>query len=547
MSVKMKRANHAEEAGKVPFIHSIRFRIIVLIAAIVLGMTAVLLLLNTFMVEPFYLSTQRKDMIQAYSDVGSVMNEYTEGTITKDEMTNQLDQMMSPYSVDLVIVNSSWDVIYSNTRDAEIMLKRIQQTVLGQIPMKPDDDSGEETPEEESGNEIIEETDSYTLQKSYDSRLNDTFYELWGTYGNSTSVLMRMPLLSIRDTIDMTNHFIQLAGILILVIGLVAASGFSGLISKPIKKLSNIASRMSSLDFNVRYEGHDKSEIGVLGQNINEMSQNLEEAIEELKSANTELQRDIERKTKIDNMRKEFLSNVSHDLKTPIALIQGYAEGLKDGIADDPESSAYYCDVILDEAKKMNTLVRRLLDLNQIEFSNEKPIMKRFDLAQLLHDNVAANQLEAEKKGITLIYEGPEKGIDAWSDETKVDEMVTNYLSNAIHYASGRKQVRVWETEEGTNRRVHVFNTGSQIPEEEIDRIWEKFYKVDKARTLEYGGNGIGLSIVKAICDSYGKQYGVLNHPDGVEFWFDVDGSALSEPELSSKDKQEKISDKKES
>lgn len=527
------------KAGQVSYFHSIRFRITLLIAAIVLGMTAILLLLNTFMVEPYYMSRKQKDMARAYSTVGTVMSNYMDGTITKDGATKQLDQMTSPSSVELVIVDSSWNVIYSNARDQDLMLKKIQDTVLGQISILPesgDGDSGKDS-EKDSGKgkfgkiEIIEKTDSYTLQKAYDSRLNDTFYELWGTYGNSTSVLMRMPLLSIRSTTNMTNRFIQLSGVLILIIGLIAAQGFSGLISKPIRSLSDIAARMSALDFNAHYEGNDKSEIGMLGQNINEMSHNLEEAIEELKSANTELQRDIERKTKIDNMRKEFLSNVSHDLKTPIALIQGYAEGLKDGIADDPESSAYYCDVILDEAKKMNTLVRRLLDLNQIEFSTEKPVMKRFDLAELLYDCVSANRLAAENSGIELIYEGPERGIDAWSDKTKVDEMITNYLSNAIHYAAGRKQIRVWETEVGADRRVHVFNTGNPIPEEETDRIWEKFYKVDKARTLEYGGNGIGLSIVKAICDSYGKQCGVINHSDGVEFWFDVDGSALSETE----------------
>ncbi|MCH4030526.1 MAG: HAMP domain-containing histidine kinase [Lachnospiraceae bacterium] len=508
------------DSEKVSLVHSIRFRITALIGAIVLGMTCTLLLLNTFMVEPYYLSTKRKDMVTAYGEVNSVMNDYMSGAISKDDTTKQLDQMVSPYSVNLVIVDSSWEVIYSNTRDAGMMLQKIQETVLGGIPLR--DGEGDN-----NNVTIIEKNDSYTLQKSYDARLNDNFYELWGTYGNGTTLLMRMPLLSVRDTIVMTNRFIQIAGILIFVIGLVTASGLSGFISRPIKHLSEIASRMSSLDFDVRYEGHDRSEIGVLGRKMNDMSESLEETISELKSANTQLQRDIERKTEIDNMRKEFLSNVSHDLKTPIALIQGYAEGLRDGIADDPESSAYYCGVILDESKKMNIMVRRLLDLNQIEFGNEKPVMKRFDLAQLLHDCVSANRLTAQKDGIELVYEGPESGIDAWSDETKVDEMITNYLSNAIHYAAGRKQIRVWETDEGTNRRVHVFNTGNPIPDEETNRIWEKFYKIDKARTLEYSGNGIGLSIVKAICDSYGKQCGVLNHQDGVEFWFDVDGSAL--------------------
>lgn len=518
----MHRQNKSSEKQKGKFYNSIRFRITALIAIIVALMITVLLLINTFFVGPYYLESKRKEMVSSYNDVGAIMDEYTAGDLSQDELTEQLDQLTSPYTIDLVVVDSSWEILYSNSRDAEIMLNRIQETVLGGISLE-----GSSMPRQEA--ETIEKTSSYIIQKAYDDRLKDDFYELTGTYGNGTSVLMRKPLLSIQDTTALTNRLIQLTGILIFVIGIIAASVLSGLISRPIRHLSEIASRMSRLDFNARYEGHDHSEIGVLGQNMNTMSDNLEAAIEQLKSANAQLQRDIERKSKIDKMRKEFLSDVSHDLKTPIALIQGYAEGLKDGIADDPESSAYYCDVIVDEAKKMNAMVRRLLDLNQIEFSTERPIMQRFDLAKLLNDVVSANQLTAEKKQIQLTYEGPESGIDAWSDEMKVDEMVTNYLSNAMHYALGPRQVRVWISKEGSNERVHVFNTGQPIPEEELDHIWEKLYRIDKARTLEYGGNGIGLSIVKAICNSYGKECGVINHKDGVEFWFDVDGQAVDD------------------
>ena len=225
-------------------------------------------------------------------------------------------------------------------------------------------------------------------------------------------------------------------------------------------------------------------------------------------------------------MRTEFLSNVSHELKTPIALIQGYAEGLKEGIFDSPESMDFYCDVIIDEASKMNVMVKKLLTLNQLEFGNESLEMNRFDIVELVEAIVTANELRASQQGITIEFNPDEKHIDVWSDEYKIEEVVTNYLSNAINHCEFEKKIviRIGKVEDCV--RVYVYNTGKHIPEEDIERIWDKFYKVDKARTREYGGNGIGLSIVKAIMDSYGNSFGVSNVEGGVEFWFDLDGKA---------------------
>ena len=277
-----------------------------------------------------------------------------------------------------------------------------------------------------------------------------------------------------------------------------------------------------------RYEGHDKGEIGILGESMNDMSAKLESNIAQLKAANLELQRDIDKKNKIDQMRTEFLSNVSHELKTPIALIQGYAEGLKEGITDDPESMDFYCSVIIDEASKMNTMVKKLLTLNQIEFGNEELVMERFDIIELVSSVVNANELRANQKGIKMIFNQTDEHIDVWSDEYKIEEVITNYISNAINHCDFDKIIEVnVKKVDNDNVRVSVFNTGKNIPDEDINNIWGKFYKVDKARTREYGGNGIGLSIVKAIMDSYGKQYGVRNLENGVEFWFDLDAKSM--------------------
>lgn len=293
-------------------------------------------------------------------------------------------------------------------------------------------------------------------------------------------------------------------------------------ITRPISELTKLSEKMSDLDFDARYQSRAGNEIDVLGDNFNKMSRKLESTISELKSANNKLQKDIEDKIKIDEMRKEFLDNVSHELKTPIALIQGYAEGLNENISDDPESREFYCEVIMDEASKMNKLVKNLLTLNQLESGKDAPVMERFDIVSLIRGVLGSMHIMIEQKEATVIFEETEP-VYVWADEFKIEEVVTNYTSNALNHLDGERKVEIKVLQEEECVKVTVFNTGTPIPEEDIPNLWNKFYKVDKARTREYGGSGIGLSIVKAIIESMNQKYGVCNYDNGVEFWFTLD------------------------
>jgi signal transduction histidine kinase len=148
--------------------------------------------------------------------------------------------------------------------------------------------------------------------------------------------------------------------------------------------------------------------------------------------------------------------------------------------------------------------------------------MQRFDITEVIRGVISANSLLVSSNNITLSFEEKESCY-VWGDEFKVEEVITNYLSNAIHYAAGEKNIRVFYEKNEGKLRVCVYNSGSNIPEEELDKVWIKFYKVDKARTREYGGSGIGLSIVKAIMDSFHQECGVYNVADGVVFWMELE------------------------
>lgn len=546
--------------------HSIKFKITLLLTIIITSLVILLLLMNNTLSEKFYFADKQDCMLDTYSKIDQIMNDYDAGTVSETQMSDNIEQITTSAAISVIIVNSDWTTVYANTNGEQDILNRLMMSIFNkdifneavpgngsseekfykEAPEMPQEEDSQEPSEWEKKNgerggisinmagsgieekrDIILETDKYTLQKIYDSRLSDDYYELWGTLTNGDSIMMRIAIQGIKDNVSISNTFITYVGIGILIVGIVVAYIFSVYITRPIKQLSDIAERMSKLDFDVKYEGRDKSEIGLLGNSMNNMSLKLEENISQLKSANKELQRDIERKVKMEEVRTEFLSNVSHELKTPIALIQGYAEGLKEGISDDPESMDFYCDVIIDEANKMNHMVKKLLTLNQIEFGNEELVMERFDIIELITSIVNANELRASQQGIQIIFAQREEHIDVWSDEYKIEEVVTNYITNAINHCDHEKRIEIKVIRKGDDVRVTVFNTGKNIPEEDIPNIWQKFYKVDKARTREYGGNGIGLSIVKAIMDSYGKEYGVANKSNGVEFWFDLDSKAM--------------------
>jgi len=541
-------------------IHSIKFKITLLLVVTVTCLVAMLIGFNSFFSEKVYMNRKQKSMVSSYENVNDIMQKYTDSQIDKDTMCADMENISTAKGISVLVVDSSWCTIYVSTQGDDSMIERLRMSIFnGDIfknsgtsekapePKNPADDSVTDNPADAddkkdhkkrfddiidmSGTSLVENrtiissNDKYTLQKVYDERLGDYYLEIWGTLDNGYSIILRTPIQGIKDNVNISTTLIKYVGGAILIVGIISAFVVSTYITRPIKQLSDIAERMSEMDFDARYEGSDKGEIGLLGKSMNNMSEKLEHNIAELKKANLELKKDIDKKEKLEIMRTDFLSNVSHELKTPIALIQGYAEGLKEGITDDPESMGFYCDVIMDEANKMNTMVKRLLTLNQIEFGNDEPDMERFNINELIASVVDANAIRAGQKNMSIVFDNRNEQNFVWADEYKTEEVLINYISNALNHCDGKQaiEVRTSKSEDGATLTVTVYNSGRNIAEEDLERIWEKFYKTDKARTREYGGNGIGLSIVKAIMESMGQEYGVRNVSDGVEFWFTLD------------------------
>lgn len=534
---------------------SLRVKLSVTLMATVLVTMITSVLVNNFFLVDYYISGKQKSLVSAYSQINQLYNTFG---VTYDSGNNESGEASEDETTDIYEwfgkggLASLSDFLdfelsleqLSQSNNMGILLYRIQnKRVINQKTVydmqvlfsSSGSNSSSETGVEnfsiyrdyiqsEDRTEISSESEKYALQKIYVSRMDSYYIYLIGTLDNGDYIMLRASVESIQESAQISNQFFIYVTICVSCVSFLAMLFISKRFTEKIVDLAKITQKMSHLDFAQKYPVETEDEIGILGNSINTLSETLEKTLGELKSANVQLKRELEQKVQIDEMRKEFLSNVSHELKTPIALIQGYAEGLQENINDDEESREFYCEVIMDEASKMNVLVKKLLDLNQIEFGTETLTMEHFDIVSTI-DNILSNaEILFRQKEATLRFNAKNE-IYVWGDVYLVEEAFTNYMSNALNHVDGDKIIEVKVEKTGNVVRISVFNTGARIPKEDIEQIWVKFYKVDKARTREYGGSGVGLSIVKATMERLGQQYGVENRENGVEFWFTLDAS----------------------
>lgn len=544
LAERFRKDKEKKRQKRGPGFHSLREEFTLLFFVLMAGMVLVIYLANSFFLEKFYIRNKQQALVNAYSSINAAAKA---NEITSDEFDVELLQITSRDSIGCIIMSDESRTMKCYAQDPGTMLRRMWDNLLYDEESEEAASSASSAAGSAGSSEsaaaasttgtVPEDSDtryqvvktisasaSQRLQVVLDTRTNSQSMEMWGILGDGSFYLLRTPIESITNDTRIANQFILYVGILAIIGGVFIAMALGNRISRPIRALSDISQRMKQLDFSARYEGKDQNEIGELGDNINDLSSTLEQTISELKTANNQLQRDLQQKEQVETFQREFISNVTHELKTPIALIQGYAEGLQDAVADDEESRQFYTEVIIDEAGKMNQMVLKLLALTHLEFGQTDVNIEHFDAVEMINSYLSSAGLLAKDKDVKVNVQ-KSAPILVWSDRFLTEEVFQNYYSNALNHVEGDKVIDIKFTKKENAVRISVFNTGKPIPEDSLDRIWEKFYKVDKARTRAYGGSGVGLSIVKAIMDLLHQNYGVINYDNGVEFWFELDTS----------------------
>lgn len=483
---------------------SVRFKLFFTMCVVILVIILSLVLINSIVLENFYIYSKTATIKQVYQKV----NDYYNTENTNVDLETELKKIAYKNNFDILIKTDTNLIIF--TSDREFLSSTYILKDINEIKSKS-----------------IEENETKINVKVTTDEVNNISYMfLTGILDNGYVLYIRMPISPIEESVKISNTVLLMIGGITLVVAGIIASFISRKFTNPILQLNDIANKMAKLDFSKKYRITDtEDEINELGRSINTMSDKLEATIKELQKNNIELEKDIEEKSKIDEMRKQFISDVSHELKTPIALIQGYAEGLIENVNSDEESRKFYAEVILDETNKMDKLVKQLLELMKLEYGKREFDNEKFNINELINEVLRKCSVMINEKNIKVYFENKEP-IYVYADEFYMDQIITNYLTNAIKHAEEvEKETKIEiKVEKVSNKiRVSAFNTGENIPEEDLQRIWGRFYKLDSSRNRQDGGSGIGLALVKAIMNNYQNEYGVENKKNGVEFYFDMD------------------------
>lgn len=488
---------------------SVKVKLFITLSLTILIIIIFLIIMNSFALENFYLYNKKKTLKEVYETI----NNYYHDPDQDGDIEAKLEKISVKNNFDILVKDNNGINVYTTNKNFSSVIGTINDMV-DRFNM--------------SSNQELEKNDKFSIKKQKDLRNGLSYIMLSGELDNGYYLYIRIPVTSIQDSVSISNNFLLLIAGFTILISAIILSIISKKFTEPILELNYIAKKMSNLDFSYKYKvTNAKDEINDLGKSINIMSEKLEKTIKQLRNTNIELERDIEEKSKLDEMRKTFISDVSHELKTPIALIQGYSEGLLENVNNDDESRKFYAEVILDETNKMDRLVKKLLELMKLEYGKREFNNTTFNIAELEREVIRKSKVMIDEKKVKVEFE-EDKKVNVIADDFYIEQVLTNYFTNAIKNVkeiNGEMLIKISNIIDYDRKKVcvKIFNTGEKIKEEDMYRIWNRFYKVDESRNREDGGTGIGLAFVKAIMNNYQNDYGVKNLENGVEFYFELD------------------------
>ena len=351
----------------------------------------------------------------------------------------------------------------------------------------------------------------FSNPKKFVFKLADTSFSLdkeltiITSYNKNQLLVISTPFSSVKEPVNVITSFHLKIVITALFLGYILSIILSRVITTSIITMGETAKRVAKLDFSQEFKSYSNDEIGVLGENLNIMSRQLKYSIDQLRE-------DIEKERKIDKMRKEFISNVSHELKTPIAIINNYCEGLKEGIADDKDTADFYLDIIMEETENMNKLVQSLLFLSRAERGYLSFTSEPFNIQEIIEnevkraENSSGGKYTVDIKIQDSIFHG---------DKEQLSTVIKNLIENSFKYTEPEGTISILVE----NNKFSITNT-SNITEKEIGSIWQPFYRADKARDRKLG-TGLGLAIVKEILENHNLKFGVYKSENNITFWFE--------------------------
>lgn len=321
------------------------------------------------------------------------------------------------------------------------------------------------------------------------------------TKGREVILYIFSPLFPVESTVEILSNQLKYVTLISLALAFGLSLLISSWISRPIANITKSASKLAQGNYGVVFEGGQYSEITQLADTLNYTSREL---------------------AKADNLQKDLIANVSHDLRTPLTMVKSYAEMIRDLSGDNPEKRAAHLQVIIDEADRLNLLVADLLMLSKMQSGVETLHMTKFCLKDTIEGLLNSYRILSEQDGYNFIL-NCDPNIIVTGDESRIKQVFSNLINNAVRYSDEDKNITITATDKKDSILCQVSDRGQGIPEEELEHIWERYYKSSSNHSRNTAGTGLGLSIVKEILVLHKASYGVSSKPhEGSTFWFEL-------------------------
>ena len=464
---------------------SIRTKLFLSLCIIVIAIIISLILLNNFVLRKFYEYNKEKQLENVYQTI----NEYYNDDSSQKNLSDELDKIAINNNFDILIRSDENVSIYSSNKDFYSAIGEMIISILR---------------EEKNQSDVLERNEKYTISKYSDSKTKINYIMLVANLDNSYHLYIRMPVTSIDESVKISNEFLSIIAIFVIIIGGTVLSVVSRRFSEPIVELNQIAKKMANLDFSQKYKSsYANDEVDMLGNSINKLSTTLEETIRQLQNNNTQLERDIEEKSQIDEMRKSFVNTMIHELKRPVQTLKMCIAFLNNkSMRTDERAMDEVVKDSMFELDNLSAYLAKVRDMTRADYEHTPLHIRTFDLRETVDKLIRLVNVPTNKK-VTIHPHYEMKSTLVTADPVHIANIISNLIENAIKYSGKEVRIDLSCIQKEHTLTIQITDNGIGIPPAEQSKVFDKFYRGNHIPDRNIPGIGLGLSYVKLLTEAH--------------------------------------------
>lgn len=466
---------------------SVTWKIFVYFLAFSLIMLVLLWLFQIVLLNDFYSTIKTKDLFSTAQTI--------EKNINSDSLETTIENLSNKNDICILLYKEPYELVYSSEVQMNCIIHKIPSSLLYSLSLKSLDEN----------DQYFEQFNPENKQKSYFSSNrkreipnSSLLIRRFKDVNDSSYILILNSVIEpVVSTTSTLRTQLSCITIIMLILSFILSLAISKKISKPIININNSAKKLST-EYNIKFNDSGYTEITELANTLTKASSEL---------------------SKVENLRRELIANVSHDLRTPLTMITGYAEVMKDIPGENtPEN----IQIIIDEAKRLTSLVNDVVEMSKNQNSEQELHLETFNLTECISKILERYNKLTENDGYTITFDKNED-VFVNADNLKITQVIYNLINNALTYTGEDKVVKIVQTVSNDKVKIEIKDTGEGINPDEIDYVWDRYYKAKGNHKRAQVGTGLGLAIVKGVLELHNANFGVENDKDGgANFWFEL-------------------------